>query len=98
MHTEDFVIDQGSDGHTIENILELFPHADGVATLAFIIEAIDAVDLATLVITAQQKEVLLKLDLVCEEEDDGLKRILATIDVVTHEQIVSVGWLTTNLE
>ena len=66
MHTEDFVINQGSNGHAIEYILELFPHADGIATLAFIIEAIDAVDLATLVIAAQQEEIFLKLDLVCK--------------------------------
>ena len=64
MHTEDLVIDECSDGHAIEYVLEFFPHADGVATLAFVIESIDAVDLCTLVVAPQQEKIILKLDLV----------------------------------
>ena len=73
MYTEDLVIDECSDGHAIEYVLEFFPHADGVATLAFVIESIDAIDLTALVIAAQQEEILLEFDLVGEEEDYRLK-------------------------
>ena len=73
MHAEDFVVDQSGNRHAVEYILELLPHADGVATLAFVIESIDAIDLTALVIAAQQEEVLLEFDLVGEEEDYRLK-------------------------
>ena len=89
MHAEDLVVDQGRNRHAIEDVLELFPDTNGVATLAFIIETIDTVDLAALVVASQEEEVLLKLDFVCEEQDDGLKGVLSSVDIVTEEQIVS---------
>ena len=52
VHAENFVVDEGSDGHAVENILELFPHANGVSALAFIVKAIDTIDLSALVISA----------------------------------------------
>ena len=89
MHAEDLVVDQGRNRHAIEDVLELFPDTNGVATFAFIIETIDTVDLAALVVASQEEEVLLKLDFVCEEQDDGLKGVLSSVDIVTEEQIVS---------
>ena len=73
VHAEDFVINKCGDRHAVEHILEFFPHADGVSTLAFVIKAIDTVYLAALVITTQQEEVLLKLDFVGQKQDDRLK-------------------------
>lgn len=73
MHAKDLVINEGSDWNAVEDILELFPDADAIAALALIVEAIDTIDLTTFVIPAQQEEVLLKLDLVGQEEEDGLK-------------------------
>ena len=90
MHTQDFVIDERSDRHAIEDILELFPHANRVAALALVVEAVDAVDLSTLVVTAQKEEVLLELDLICEEEDDSLKRVLSSVNIVAQEEVVSL--------
>lgn len=88
MHAEDFVVDQSGDRHAVEYILELLPHADGVATLAFVVKAIYTVDLSTLVVTAQEEKVLLELDLVGEEKDDGLQRVLASVNVISQEQVV----------
>ena len=73
MHAENFVIDKRGDGQAVEAIYELFPYADRIAALAFIVEAINAIDLAALMVASQEKEVLFKLDLVCEEQDDTLK-------------------------
>ena len=58
MHAENLVVDQGGNRHAVEHILELFPDADRVATLALVVETVDAVDLATLVVPSQQEEVL----------------------------------------
>ena len=88
MHAEDLIVDEGSDWHAVENILELLPDADGVATLALIIEAVDTIDLTALVIASQKEEVLLKLDLVCQEQDDSLEGVLSTVDVVTKEEVI----------
>ena len=85
VHTQDLIIDESGNGHAIKDVLELFPDANGVATLAFIIETIDTVDLAALVVASQEEEVLLKLDFICEEQDDGLKGVLSSVDIVTEE-------------
>ena len=64
MHAEDLIIDKGGDRQAVEDVLELLPDADGVATLAFVVEAIDAIDLPALVVAPQEEEVLLEFDLV----------------------------------
>ena len=89
VHADNFVVDEGGNRHAVEAILELLPDADGVATLAFVVETIDTIDLTALVVASQEEEVLLKLDFVCEEQDDGLKGVLSSVDIVTEEQIVS---------
>ena len=73
MHAEDLVIDERSDRHAVEAILELLPYADRVATLALVVEAVDAINLAALVVTSQEEEVFLELGFVGKEQDDGLK-------------------------
>lgn len=61
----------------------------GAPTL--IVEAVDAVDAGTLVVAPQQEEVLGVLDLVGQEEADGLQRLLAPVHVVTQEQVIALG-------
>ena len=73
MHAENFVVDKRGDGQAVKAIYELFPYADGIAALAFIVEAINAIDLAALMVASQEEEILFKLDLVREEQDDALK-------------------------
>ena len=73
MHAEDLVIDERSDRHAVKEILELLPYADRIATLALVVEAVDAINLAALVVTSQEEEVFLELGFVSEEQDDGLK-------------------------
>ena len=93
MHAENLVVDQCSDWHAVENVLEFLPHAYGVATLALIIESVDTVDLSTLVVTSKKEEILLKLDFVCQEQNDGLERVLASVDVVAQKEVFGgLGW------
>ena len=91
MHAEDFVVYERSDGHAVEDVLELLPNTNGVASLALIIKAIDAVDLSALVIAPQQEEVLLELHLVRQEQDDRLKTVLAPVNIIAQEQVVRLG-------
>ena len=98
MHAQNFLVNQRCNGQTIEAVCERLPYSNIQASLALIIEAINSVDLAGLVIAAEQEEVLRVLDLVGKEEADSLKRLLSTIDVITEEEIVRVGWEPTILE
>jgi hypothetical protein len=50
------------------------------------------------VVASQNEEVLRVLDLVCEQQADGLERLLASIDVVTEEEIVGLRREATILE
>lgn len=88
MHAEDLLVNDGSDGETVEAVCERLPELDVIAALALVVESIDTVDGRALVVTTENEEVLGVLDLVREEETDGLERLLSTVDVVTQEEVV----------
>lgn len=50
--------------------------------LTFVVKAVYPIDTRTLVISSQNEEVFGVFDLVRKEEADGLKRLLATVDVI----------------
>ena len=85
MHAKDLVVDERGNGHAVEDVLEFLPDADGIAALALVVETVDAIDLAAFVISAQQEKVLLELDLVGQEQNDGLQGVLAAVNVVAEE-------------
>lgn len=58
--------------------------------LTFIIEAIYPVDAGTLVVSSQQEEVLWVLDLVSEQQTDGLQGLFTPVHIVTEEQVVGL--------
>ena len=88
MHAEDLLVDDGSNGETVEAVGESLPELDVIAALALVVESIDTVDRRALVVTTEDEEVLGVLDLIREEETDGLERLLSTVDVVTKEEVV----------
>jgi len=98
MHAKNFIINKGSNGHTVKNILEFFPKADTVPIFTFIVETVNTVDLTALVVASEQEEVLLELDLVGQQQNDGLKGLLATIDVISKEKVVSFRWVASILK
>lgn len=91
VHGENLLINDGSNGQAVEAVRESLPELDVVATLALVVEAVDAVDGSALVVSAKDKEVLWILDLVRKEQADGLERLLSTIDIVTQEEVVGLG-------
>ena len=88
VHGENLLIDNGRNGQAVEAIGECLPKFDVVPPLAFIVETVDSVDGGALVVTTENEEVLGVFDLVSQKEADGLKRLLATVDIVTQEQVV----------
>jgi hypothetical protein len=90
VHGEDLLIDDSSNGQAVEAVGESLPQLDVVSSLALIVETVDAVDRGALVVTAENEEVLRVLDLVCKEQADCLQRLLATIYIVTEEEVVGL--------
>jgi hypothetical protein len=91
VHCEDLLVNDGSNGKAVEAVRKCLPKLDVVSTLALVVEAVDTVDGSTLVVSAENEEVFRVLDLVGEEEADGLERLLASVDVVAEEEVVGLG-------
>ena len=91
VHGEDLLVNDSRNGQAVEAVGECLPQLDVVATLALVVEAVDAVDRRALVVAAQDEEILGELDLVGKEQADGLERLLAAIYVVAEEEVVGLG-------
>lgn len=98
MHGEDLLVDDGSNRKAVEAVGEGLPQLDVVPSLALVVEAVDAVDRGALVVAAQNEEVLGVFNLVCEEQANGLKGLLATVYVVAEEEVVGLWWETAIFE
>jgi hypothetical protein len=82
VHGEDLLVDDGGNRQAVEAVGEGLPKLDVISPFALVVEAVDAVDRGALVVATEDEEVLGVLDLVCQQEADGLERLLATVDVV----------------
>lgn len=98
MHSENLLINNSGNGKAVETIGESFPQLNIVAALALIVETVDAVDGGTLVVTSQDEKVLRVLDFVGEQKADCLERLLASVYVVTQEEVIGLGRKTTVLK
>lgn len=92
MHRENFLVDDSRNGQAVEAIGECLPQLDVIPPLAFIIEPIYTIDRCTLVIPTQDEEILWILDLVCEKQANSFKRLFASINVVSKEEVICFGW------
>lgn len=91
MHGEDLLVDNGGNRQAVEAIGEGLPELDVVAALALIVESVDTVDRGAFVVTAENEEVFGVFDFVGKQQADGLERLLATVDIVTKEEVVCLG-------
>lgn len=71
MHAQDFLINNGSYGQTVETISESLPQLNIVSSLALVVETINSVNGGALVITSEQEKVLWVLDFIGEQQTDG---------------------------
>lgn len=91
VHGEDLLVDDSGDRKAIEAVGEGLPQLDVVAALALVVEAVDTVDGRTLVVATQNEEVFGVLDLVGKQKADSLERLLASVNVITQEEVVGFG-------
>jgi len=90
MHTNDLIINHGRARQTIKGIAKGFPNFDTVATTAFVVESVDAVDSGCFVVSSEDEEVFGVLDFVGEEEADYFDGLFASVDVVSEEEVVGL--------
>jgi len=98
VHCEDLLIDDGCDGEAVKAIGEGLPQLNIVPSLTFVIEAVDSVDRGAFVVATENEEVFGVLDLVGEEQADGLEGLLASVDIISKEEIVCLWWEAAILE
>ena len=91
MHGEDLLVDDGSNWQAVEAVRKCLPQLDIVPPLALIIEAVNAVDRCTFVVSSENEEVLGIFDLVRQQQADCLERLLPSIHVITKEEVVRLG-------
>ena len=72
MHAHDLLIDDGSHGEAVKAIDESLPKLDVVSSLTLIVESVDPVNRRTLVVSAEDEEVLGVLNFVRQEQTDRL--------------------------
>lgn len=89
VHCEDLFVDDGGDRQAVEAVGKCLPKFDVVSSFALVIEPVNAIDRCTLVIAAKDEEILGILDFVCKQQTDGLQRLLAAVDIISQEQVVS---------
>ena len=90
MHTEDLLIDNGSNGQAVEAIREGLPQFDVVASLALIIKAVCSVDCLAFVVSPEQMECIWKLKFESEQKGDHLYRLLAAVNVIAYKHVVFI--------
>jgi len=91
MHREDLLVNDCGDWEAVEAVGKGLPELDVVSSFAFIVEAVDPIDRRAFVISSEDEEVFRVLDLVRQQQADGLQGLFASIHVVTEEEIVGFG-------
>mmetsp|Transcript_76524 Transcript_76524/g.211821 ORF Transcript_76524/g.211821 Transcript_76524/m.211821 type:complete len:353 (-) Transcript_76524:157-1215(-) len=91
VHAKDLLVHDGRDGQAVEAVGVRLPELDVVAPLALVVEAVYPVDARALVVPAQDEKVLGVLDLVRQQQADGLQALLPAVHIVAQEEIVCVG-------
>ena len=87
--TEELVVDGPGQGQVVEERGEILPGV-GVPVLAaaLVVEAIDLCDLAGFVVATEDRETLGVAELEGEQEGDGLDTVKASVNIISHEEIV----------
>ena len=86
------VFDEGSEGEVVEKVGEESPHVC-VAVLpeALVVEAVHLRDLPRFMVSAEDCYSIAISELEGYEEGDGLDGVVASVDVISHEEVVCVG-------
>ena len=90
MHAHDLLIYQCHERHVVETIVKRLPEADLVPPFDLIEKAINTRDSLTFVVASQDNDRLWVPNFECEQKAYDFTALLASVDVVTHEQVAHV--------
>lgn len=90
VHAEYLFVNNGRNGETVETVGEGLPELNVVSALALVVESVDSVDGSALVVASQQEEVLGILNFVGEEKTHSLQTLLASVNVVSQEEVIGI--------
>lgn len=89
MEAKYLVLNDCGDGEALKDVSEEFPDEVSVIFFeAFVIEAVEFVDLSVLVVAAENSDPALVLDLEEQDVEEGLDTVEAAINVIPHEEVV----------
>lgn len=99
MESENLIIDDGSQRQEVEQIGIVSPDV-GVAVFskAFVIETVYLCNLPGFVVTTEDGHSVGVSNFECDEESDCLDGVVPAIDVIAHEEVVSVGSFASDAE
>lgn len=98
MHAEDATAHHSSNWEEIKRIGYSFPQPYSKFAFAFIVKAINFVELAALMITPQQEEVERVFDLVGHQQTEALQGLFAPVHVVPQKEVAALARLPRLLE
>ena len=97
MHRKHFVIYHSSDWKVVKDISEQLPHLwVTILLLAFSVESIDLRDCPRLMVAPDQAYSIRVPELKNHQKSNGLNTVRSSIDVVTHEQVISIRAVAAN--
>ena len=99
MEAEDSVIDNSCQRKVVEQLSEVNPDIRvTVLPQALVVETVHLGDLTDFMVTSENSQSVLDAHLQSNEQRYGLDRVVATINIISHKQVVGVWGLSTNLE
>ena len=99
MDTENFVIDNGSEGQVIKDVGAVTPHVDGAEfPQAFIIESIHLGDLSALVVSTDQRDSFGVAHFQGHKKQKCFYRMGSSVHEVSHEKVVCVWAFSSNFK
>ena len=98
MNTEYFIIDQSSNWETVEALNKFLPQFKTIPSFALIIKSINSINTAAFMISSQQEKVFRVFNFISEHQTNDLKILLASVNIVSEEEIIAFWWESSNFK
>ena len=93
------IFDESGEGEVVEEVGEVSPYVCvAVLAEAFVVETIHLRDLPRFVVSAENCHSVAISEFESNKESDGLDRVVPSVDVITHEEVVGVGRVAADAE
>ena len=99
MHAEDATVHKGADGKKIEHVDTLLPDVgSAVLSHALVVKTVHLGDLPALVVSTKKRNAVRVDDLQRKQEQKGFNAVVASVDIIAHEEVVRIGTVASDKE